>query len=52
MNAVGGAGAIVFGKALGGFFDFGDCVGVEEFAEVGFAEQFAELILIDEQYDE
>ena len=47
VDAVCGAGAMGFGEALRGFFDCGDGVGIEEFAEVGFAEQFAELILID-----
>ena len=35
------------GEALRGFFHFGDGVGVEQFAQVGFAEQLAQLILID-----
>ena len=47
VNAVGGAGAMGFGEALRGFFDCGDGVGVEQFAQVGFAEQLAELILVD-----
>ncbi len=37
VNAVGGAGAVVFAEALGVLFDLGDDVGVEQFAQVGFA---------------
>ena len=47
MDAVGGAGAVVFRQALGGFFHLGDGVGIEQLAQVGFAEQLAQLILID-----
>ena len=47
MDAVGGAGAVVLGQALGCFFDFSDGVSVEQFAQIGFAEEFAQLILID-----
>ena len=36
-----------FNKALGRFFYFGNSVGIEEFTEVGFSEQLAELILVD-----
>ena len=41
------AGAIVLGEALGGLFDLGDGVGIEQFAQIGLAEQLAQLILID-----
>ena len=47
MNAVGRARAIVFGKTLRRFFHFGDGIGIEQFAQVGFAQQLAQLILID-----
>ena len=47
MEAVGGAGAEGIDEALLLLFDFGDGVGVEEFAEIGFAEQLAELVLVD-----
>ena len=47
VDAVGSAGAVILGQALGGLFHFGDGVGIEQFAQVGFAEKFAELILID-----
>src|ERR1035437_6388344 len=36
-----------FGKALRGLFNIGDGVGIEKFAEVGFTEKFAKLILVD-----
>ena len=36
-----------FGEALRRLFDFGDGVGIEQLAEVGLAEEFAKLILID-----
>jgi hypothetical protein len=47
VNAVWGAGAVILGQALSRLFDFGDCVGVEQFAEIGFAKEFAELVLVD-----
>ncbi len=41
------AGAVVLGEALRGLFHLGDGIGIEQFAEIGFAEQLAELVLID-----
>ena len=47
VDAISGAGTVVFEQALGGLFNLGDGVGIEQFAEVGIAQQFAQLILID-----
>ena len=47
MNAVGRAGAIRFGQALRRLFDFGDGIGIEQLAQIGLAQQFAQLVLID-----
>ena len=47
MDTVGRVRAMGFHEALRGFFDFGDRVGIEEFAKISFAQEFAKLILID-----
>ncbi len=47
VDAVGGARAVVFGEALCGLFHLGDGVGIEEFAQIGFAENLAQLLLVD-----
>jgi len=47
VHAVGRARAIILREALRSLFDFGDCIGVKQLAEVCFAQQFAQLILID-----
>ncbi len=49
MNAIGRPGSIRLGEALGSFFNLGDGVGIEQLAQVGFAKQFAQLILVDGQ---
>ena len=41
MHAVHRARAVVLGKALRGFLDFGNRIGVEQFAQIGFAQNFA-----------
>jgi len=40
-------GAVRFDKALRSLLDFGDRVGIEEFAKIGFTEELAKLILVD-----
>ena len=47
VDSVGGAGASGLGERLQLLLDLGDGVGVEQFAQVGVAEQIAELLLID-----
>ena len=47
VDCVGGAGALIFAEELEVGFDFRDGDGVEEFAEVGFAEEVGKLRLID-----
>ena len=47
VDRIGGTGALIFAEELKVGFDFRDGDGVEEFAEVGFAEEFLELRLID-----
>jgi len=47
VNAVCRSGAMGLSETLRGFFHLGDGVGIEQFAEVSFAEQLAELVLID-----
>ena len=47
VNAVGRARAIILRKALRRLFHFGDGVGIEQLAQIGLAQQLAQLILID-----
>jgi len=47
VNCIGGPCALIFSEELEVGFDFGDGDGVEELAEVGFAEEVGEERLID-----
>ena len=47
MNGVGRARAIVIGEALRNLFHFADGIRIKQFAQVGFAQQFTQLVLID-----
>ena len=47
MDAVGGASAHGFGQRLQLLFHLGDGIGVEQLAQVGIAQQIAQLLLID-----
>ena len=49
MDAISRVGAVGFDEALRCFFDLGDGVGIEKFTEVGLADEFAKLVLVDRQ---
>ena len=47
MDAVCGSGAISLNQALRSLFDLSDGVSIEKLSQVGLAEKFAQLILVD-----
>ena len=47
VDAIGGTGAVVFRQTLGGLFHLCDGVGIKQLAQIGLAEQLAQLILIN-----
>jgi hypothetical protein len=47
VYAVNGVRSMRFCEALGGLLHFGYRIGIEQLAEIGLAEEFAQLILID-----
>ena len=49
VDAVRGARAVVFREALQLLFHLGDRIGIEQFAQIGIAQQLAQLILVDGQ---
>ena len=49
VDRIGGTSALIFAEELEVGFDFRDGDGVEEFAEVGFAEKVGKQRLIDER---
>ena len=49
VDRIGGTSALIFAEELEAGFDFRDGDGVEEFAEVGFAEKVGKLRLIDRE---